>query len=116
MSAVHKADFKPEPRVIEDKEGWEVLRRLKLGPCRVCGNNWLPTLHHLVGVGRGKTGDDVPANLVPLCKQHHQLFHAGDEHIAAMIGASLTVAEIRYVLRKKDASFLSRRYFVDVKS
>lgn len=109
---ISTADFKAPPRVIEDREGWEQLRRAKLGPCRVCGNTWLPTLHHLVGVGRGKEGDDVPANLIPLCRAHHQAFHDGDLVVIQIIGETLTLSEIGYIVGKKGEDFLRRRYHV----
>lgn len=106
------SDFKAPSRIIEDKEGWEQLRRIKLAPCRVCGETWLPTLHHLVPRSLG--GDDVPDNLVPVCghgtRGCHGLIEAHDPETLARLRAALTTAEAAYVLRKKGLPFLDRYY------
>lgn len=108
--AEHRSDFKPPPRIIEDQLGWEQLRRAKLAACRVCGDSWLPQLHHLVPVGRTNDGDDVPANLVPLCRECHQEFHDAKAGVAEAIRATLTEAELEYVTAKKSVDWLERRY------
>jgi hypothetical protein len=100
------------PRVQEDREGWEQLRRAKLDDqaCRACGKHGWPSnhLHHLVFRSGG--GDDVPANLIPLCKDCHQAFHLGDAEVAQTIGDNLSMREIGYVLEKKGTDYLLRRY------
>lgn len=102
------ADPKPRRRVIEDKEGWEILRRIKLAPCRLCGAQWLPQLHHLVSRSLG--GDDVPDNLVPLCAECHQAVEEHFEPACVSLRESLTDRERAYIVGKKGADYLDRRY------
>ena len=100
--------YEKTPRVTADREMWEQLRRAKLGPCRCCGNNFLPQLHHLLSRSLG--GDDVPANLVPLCRRCHELVENHDEHACQPLRLSLTDAELEYLSVKKYAGYADRRY------
>lgn len=104
-----KADPKPPKRIIEDRVGWEVLRRAKLRGCRVCGVDYFRVqLHHLVGRDLG--GDDIADNLVPLCPEHHQAV----EERKLMIWPNLTKQEQDYIGRKKGVDFARRYYGVDL--
>lgn len=105
-------DFKLPARIIEDQLGWEQLRRAKLRPCRVCGNSWLPQLHHLVSRSLG--GDDVPDNLVPLCSDCHGLVEDHDHETLRVLGERLTHREMDYVTGKKGSGYLVRRYLIGV--
>jgi hypothetical protein len=107
-------DFK-QPRITEDREGWEDLRRTKLGPCRVTGSVFNVTMFHLVGRDLG--GDDVPDNLIPICQDVHMEWeHApdGKQKWGPSIWATLTASEQRYVLEKKGPFFARRYYGVDL--
>lgn len=95
-----------------------MLRGLKLGPCRGCGCGTTElgiSLHHLVPKSLG--GDDVADNVIPLCGHGTLGCHGavedhprGWEEIAGRIRASLTKAEIGYVVLKKSRDFLDRYY------
>jgi hypothetical protein len=104
-------DFK-QPRITEDREGWEDLRRTKLGPCRVCGTPNQVTLHHLVS--RSLAGDDVEFNLIPLCGSGttgcHGLFESGDVKTRSVIRHTLELDELAYIIGKKGPGFLDRYY------
>lgn len=104
-------DPRPAKRHKADANEWVVLRRLKLGPCRVCGEQ-LTTLHHLVGKDLG--GDDFASNLVPLCgsgtSRCHGLVEHFDRKTCQALRASLTSEEIGYVVGKKSQYHLDRRY------
>lgn len=66
-------------------------------------------MHHLVPRSAG--GDDVDANLVPLCDACHGQLHRGSGTIVRRrLRASLAPAELRYVLAKKGAAWLDSRY------
>jgi 5-methylcytosine-specific restriction endonuclease McrA len=96
------------PRVIADREMWEQLRRAKLRPCRICNDAFLPQLHHLLARSLG--GDDVPQNLVPLCRKCHQLVEEHDEKACQQLRLTLTDAELEYLSVKKWAGYADRRY------
>jgi hypothetical protein len=106
-------DFKAPPRVIEDKEGWEQLRRAKLGPCRCCGKTgWPLGLHHIVP--KSQLGDDLPWNLVPLCGSGsegcHGLVENRDAEARSAVRESLTEAEVAYVAGKRGLEWLDVNY------
>jgi 5-methylcytosine-specific restriction endonuclease McrA len=62
-----RPDPKPEPRVIDQAAGLEKV--WTEGRCRLCGYRRSLARHHLVKRSQG--GDDVDANLVPLCVACH---------------------------------------------
>ncbi len=104
-------DPKPLKRHKADIDEWKIIRRLKSGRCRVCGN--LPTtLHHLIGKDLG--GDDLPANMVPLCGSGtsgcHGLVEEFDLKACQTLRISLTEQEIGYVVGKASQYWLNRRY------
>lgn len=123
------SDFKKPPRYKATPEEWVKLREEKLGPCRVCGKpngrglsvyparHWNEsglesTLHHILSKSLG--GDDTADNLAPVCGSGttgcHGLIEAHDRAACAVFGRSLTGRERGYVLVKKNADFLARRY------
>lgn len=69
------ADPKPAPRIRNP----DLLRILKfrLRECAVCGSTWDIHLHHVLY--KSRRGDDVEANIAPLCEYHHRQIHAHDE-------------------------------------
>src|SRR6266487_838601 len=109
-----RPDPKPIRRHKADIDEWKILRRLKLGPCRVCCcEPWYTELlriefHHLVGRDLG--GDDVPDNLVPLCHKCHGLVEEREVNACHHLRRSLTLREYAYVVDKKGVEFLSRYY------
>ncbi len=68
--ADHQAEF-PFPKAprVQDPELLAVFRTF---PCLACGRS--PSdAHHITTKGAG--GGDVPENLMPLCREHHTLWH-----------------------------------------
>ena len=83
-------------------EEWQQLRGEKIGHrkwCRVCETLVGPLeLHHLVP--RSMQGDDVAANLVPLCSVCHQNITRRDQAALSDLAKVLTDAEYAYVVGK----------------
>jgi hypothetical protein len=59
----------PKPRRIKDSQ---LLTEVRGSPCCICGRPADPA--HIKS--RGSGGNDVPENIVPLCRVHHTLQHA----------------------------------------
>ena len=110
MRAAHP-DPKPRKRIVDQAAG-----RAKValeGRCRGCGAPSPLTRAHLVPRSLG--GDDVTANLIPLCGSGTTGCHGatenrepGWEKITARVRATLTDDEIAYVLGRKGDGFLDR--------
>lgn len=114
-------DPKPEARHVADRDEWDRIVLAKAGPCRGCGAPG-ETFHHLVPKGNHR-GDDVAANIVPLCghgtvgchgviTSHNRDGASGLTYreVAHAIRASLWPAELAYVLRKKGQDWLAEFY------
>ena len=114
-------------RKVADARGWQRLRTIKGGPCRVCGEGNAETcdLHHVVPRSSPWFGDDVPDNLVPLCRACHELVerrgdvwtgrgrrgHAPRKHPAAVeLVVSLSDAEYAYAVERGGEAFWERHY------
>jgi 5-methylcytosine-specific restriction endonuclease McrA len=84
------SDFKP-PRRIRDSDA--VRSKVMSQPlCRACGLEKATDGHHVLL--RSQSGDDVPDNIVPLCRACHRDYHE------ARIGIRLSLDERLYVLTK----------------
>ncbi len=62
--------FPKSRRIIDD----DLRRTVRLQPCAACGKRAIPgdvenDPHHVSTKGAG--GDDVPSNLMSLCREHH---------------------------------------------
>lgn len=83
--------------------------------CRGCGRA-ATEAHHLVPRGSPHHGDDVAANIVPLCRDCHSGYHGLGYAVRARIGTRLTVENLGYVTGKVGANpareFLWRKYLV----
>lgn len=88
-------DVKPRPRIMASRTVWKKLRLAKDGPCRICGTPPPNELHHLYSRARG--GDDVAANLVPLCTVDHDRVTCLDPVALRVLFAALTDVEYEYV-------------------
>jgi hypothetical protein len=91
--------------------------------CRACGVGLIrPNGHHLVPKGSPHFGDDVEANIIPLCGSGttgcHGRVHDHDHAVLGAIGAALHDDEVAYVLDKmgvdEGSDWLMRRYRVIV--
>ena len=101
-------DPKPRPRHVATSEEWQVLRDLKLGPCRICSDDYQPELHHLLS--RSLQGDDAAPNLVPLCRRCHTEVEAHDELACRQLGLNLTDPELAYLTERKYEGYADTRY------
>ncbi len=105
------ADPKPDARIVATREEWQAICDEKDGPCRVgSGSSWVDYAHL---VPRAQGGDDISENIIPLGHEAHMLYHdhgKGWKHVAHRIRASLTQAELAYVLRKKGPDWFDEHY------
>jgi len=88
---------------------WSKLRDLKRGPCRCCGSSF-SGLHHVVFRSHG--GDDVAANLVPLCTVCHELVHKRDRETCVRLVMMLRDEEYLYAVLKCGEPVWERVYGV----
>jgi hypothetical protein len=113
------ADPRPPKRIVDRKAGVEKLRRE--ARCRACGRSpsghLLDALNRAHLVSRGQGGDDVDANIVPLCGSGTSGCHGaltdhrpGWEATAAKLRSSLRPDELEYILSKKGQDWLERVY------
>lgn len=107
------SDPKPPKRIKASRAEWDGLREEKLygRSCRVCVVLLASELHHLVprGMGGGN-GDDVAENLVGLCSGCHRRVEARDPWASTLLGQRLEDAERAYVIAKRGAWYLEKRY------
>lgn len=61
-------DPKPK-RIVNNK----LIKEVRKQPCAICGTRIGIDVHHIIS--RGAQGDDVPDNLLPLCRRDHQTLH-----------------------------------------
>lgn len=116
MSPEVTPDFKSPKRIVDPRAGMDKVAAE--GRCRACGK--LPTGHpldslnraHLVPRSRG--GDDVPANIIPLCGSGtsgcHGLSH--EHHVPTLraIRRALKPEEVAYVIAKTSRAWLDRSF------
>lgn len=105
-------DFKSPGRIVATRDEWERIVLAKAGPCRSCGAPG-ESFHHVVA--KSLRGDDLPANIIPLCGDGTRGCHGalethspGWEEVAHAVRASLTPLELAYVRAKKGAHWLDR--------
>jgi hypothetical protein len=110
-------------RTKADREQWEEIIRLKLGPCLVCmylgEKQKLPSsLHHIVSKSLG--GDDVSANFGSVCGDgttgHHGQIEAHDEETCRVFAAAVQQfddAAYTYAIEKLGEDGWLRRYKVE---
>lgn len=89
QQAIRLGNPKPEPRAVtkrrrekldakDERAAREIVRKRDGGKCRIPGCSERATeLHHIVYRSKSKGARWLPANLVPLCTDHHRLEHAG---------------------------------------
>lgn len=115
------ADPKPRKRIVDPEAG--KAKAEAEGRCRVCKlrsrPQWLGasaftglSRHHLVRRSQG--GDDVDANMIPLCGGGttgcHGLAERRHRNVLEKIRANLTPEEESYVLERKGEAWLDRHY------
>ena len=118
-------DPRPERRVVDRRAG--IVKVQREGRCRACGVYGVQQLNRAHLVPKGQRGDDVDANIVPLCGSgttgchgaltDHHLATAPSllkgrpwEFVASALRGRLTDEEVEYVVAKKGADWLNRHY------
>lgn len=117
------SDPRPQRRIADRQAG--IAKVLAEGECRACGQRNFLSRAHLVA--KGQRGDDVEANIVPLCGDGTRGCHGSltDHHpagwpsrlvgkdwrfVASVLRGKLREDELEYVLAKKGADWLDRVY------
>lgn len=97
-------------RKVASRKQWEALRAEKGSSCRVCGttNPALLHLHHLVR--RWDRGDDVAANLVPVCGDCHGRIHLRVPGYALTLLSRLEDVEYAYMIQRGGEDYPERVY------
>ena len=113
-----RADRTRYRRKVAPRKEWERIKAAKAGPCRVCVNistnghigPWIVDPHHLIA--RADGGDDLEENIVPLCRDCHDLVTNRDRDALRKLSKSLSESERGYVLRKVGEAGYSRIFGV----
>jgi hypothetical protein len=98
-------------RKVASPKQWAAIRAAKLDgeKCRVCVQP-ATELHHVVT--RGALGDDVPDNLVPLCRDCHSDLTLRAAGIGAEFLRLLSDAEYAYMIERGGEDYPERAYGV----
>ncbi len=94
-------------RKVASPKQWQAFRAAKGGPCRVCAEH-ATQLHHVIARGRG--GDDVADNLVPVCADCHHAITLRMSEPCRVLASSLTDAEYAYAVEKGGEQVFERVY------
>lgn len=98
-------------RKMATREEWAAIRAAKIRECRICETLIGPMeLHHLVPRSMG--GDDVPDNLVPLCRSCHECVTVRISADLRDLAEALTDAEEAYCVGKLGEGALGRLFGV----
>src|SRR5690349_24683439 len=99
-------DPRPTARIVASPTQWFALRAVKDGPCRVGGSPPPNELHHIVA--RSRRGDDLAANLAPVCVGCHDLIERRNGYALRQLFLSLTAPELAYCADKLGTNALER--------
>ena len=69
---------------MKDKEVYEKTLELFNGCCAICGKPY-PQLHHIVYGNLRGGRKTYMGNVIPLCKQHHDLVHTNKRKYMPML-------------------------------
>ena len=103
-------------RVVASRKQWEAIIAEKSGPCRVddaLGNYPLDCYGHIEHhhiVARSDAGDDVAANIAPLCEKHHGLITGRELAACRVFVGSLSDAEYAYMVQRGGEDYPERAY------
>jgi 5-methylcytosine-specific restriction endonuclease McrA len=98
-------------RKVASPKQWAAIRSAKLdgAKCRICVEP-ASELHHVVT--RGALGDDVPDNLVPVCRECHRDLTGREPGIGAELLRLLSDAEYAYMIERGGEDYPERAYGV----
>lgn len=104
-------------RIVASPRRWQAIADAKLGPCRICGSQGSNgrlyghiQLHHVVS--RQDGGDDVEANIVPLCPVDHTYVTQRDRGACLVLIAALEPEEWAYMIERGGEDYPERAYGV----
>lgn len=104
-------DPKPQKRHRATQAEWNDIRdAFSEDRCWVCDQPWAE-LHHILN--RSHSGDDVVANLTPLCRECHRRIEARDPICRSLIRQALMPSNLAYLREKlgeNTEGWLSRHY------
>ncbi len=105
-------------RHIASRKQWEKIAAEKVGPCRVCGsvasNGRLYgriEFHHIVS--REDFGDDVAANVAPLCPDCHDCVTRRVPQACRALLLTLRDDEYAYAVTKGGELYFERAYGIE---
>lgn len=124
MTDWHTAEVTPFPKSAQLMRGerryrrrvasakqWQRISAAKMGPCRVCSLRTDVDLHHLVWREHG--GDDVEANIVPVCRSDHEALHRRSPATARLLLSRLSDAEYAYMITRAGEDYPERAYGIE---
>lgn len=104
-------DAKPLKRYRASKEEWAGIHKAFTHErCWICSGRW-SDLHHILSRGQG--GDDVVANLAPLCRECHTRVEQRDIRTRSLLRGALLPSHYEYLAGKLDdrlGGWLERNY------
>jgi hypothetical protein len=101
-------------RKIASPKQWQAIIAAKGDLCRVCESMGRAITfghveyHHLVA--RAHRGDDVAANIVPLCSYHHSAITVCSEPQVDALLSNLTDTEYAYMIQRGGEDYPERAY------
>jgi hypothetical protein len=101
-------------RKVASAKSWQKIWDAKRGPCRVCSDRSFTSVidpHHLVR--REDAGDDVPDNIVPLCRGCHEALHKRAPAICRLLLSKLSDAEYAYMVQRGGEDYAERVYGIE---
>lgn len=100
-------------RKVASPKQWQAIWNAKKGPCRACSFRAPAAIdpHHLVW--REDGGDDVAANIVPICRQCHEALHNRAPAIARLLLTRLSDAEYAYMVERGGEDYAERVYGIE---
>ena len=100
-------------RKVASAKQWERIWSEKRGPCRACSFRAAAAIdpHHLVFREHG--GDDVAANIVPICRSCHEALHNRAPAISRLLLTRLSDAEYAYMVERGGEDYAERVYGIE---
>ena len=98
-------------RKVASAKRWQAIWDAKRGPCRVCRMHGTTDPHHLVF--REDYGDDIEANIVPVCRPCHEALHVRAPAIGRLLLSSLSDAEYAYMIQRGGEDYPERAYGIE---
>src|SRR5690349_10190101 len=109
---LHRGERRYRRKVASPKQ-WQAIWEAKRGPCRACSFRAPAAIdpHHLVLREHG--GDDVPDNIVPVCRRCHEALHNRAPAIARLLLTRLSDAEYAYMVERGGEDYAERAYGIE---